>query len=221
MSAQRRPVGRPPAPCDRFSATSARCFDRQMHPYLPYRCECVGNAPAPKARTASPVGAGRFKTVNPMYTPTPRKKAGRSRAALNWSGKGLPKQLKSRKTPVKRTYRTSPVLDWSSPGLAKLLGVRKSPAAKSAKSPKKCPAGSFINPMTGRCKKKPAVKATRRLSDRDYGVNLNWGGAGLPYARPRMSGAMKKVLKPSLSKRDYGINLNWGGAGLPYKRPRM
>jgi hypothetical protein len=220
MSAQRRPVGRPPAPCDRFSATSARCFDRQMHPYLPYRCECVGNAPAPKARKASPVGAGRFKThMNPMYVPATRKQAGRPRAALNWSGSGLPKQLKSRKTPVKRTYRTTPVLNWSSPGLAKLLGVRKKPAAKSAKSPKRCPAGSFINPMTGRCKKKPA--ATRRLSGRDYGVNINWGGAGLPYARPRMSGATKKVVKPRLNGRNYGVNLNWGSAGLPYRRPRM
>lgn len=44
-----RPRGRPPAPCNTFPATSARCFKRRNHPIPEYRCVCEG--PSPKKRT--------------------------------------------------------------------------------------------------------------------------------------------------------------------------
>jgi hypothetical protein len=43
-----RPPGRPPAPCNTFPATSARCFKRRFHPFPEYRCVCEG--PSPKKR---------------------------------------------------------------------------------------------------------------------------------------------------------------------------
>ena len=43
-----RPPGSPPAPCNSFPATSARCFKRRFHPFPEYRCVCEG--PSPKKR---------------------------------------------------------------------------------------------------------------------------------------------------------------------------
>lgn len=56
MTAAKRPRGRPPAPCETFSPTSKRCFDRVTHPYPPYKCACIGTAAVsrPKGRPPAP-----------------------------------------------------------------------------------------------------------------------------------------------------------------------
>ena len=82
----KRPVGRPPAPCATFSPSSKRCFGRENHPYIPYRCDCV-EKPKKAKRPLKYVS-------NPLFTSRiVRKPTGRQRMALNWSQNGMPKQI--------------------------------------------------------------------------------------------------------------------------------